>query len=371
MSIGKYKQLSFQFISYKNITISSQSTQKKNQNQKVFQLDLKIMAIKHSNEFLNLFSTPNYYFSIIGQTLLNSHKRDNPKRHYAKLIYFWVQLILYLSLGMGEGATFYLEIRSSKNFLLMTELLSYFGYEGMSLIKLLVFFIFRRKFWKIIDELNELYPKTAEAQEKYKVGNHMTHTLLITKIFSRICMAFIAAFNILPFLESLLQYRAEKNWTKRFTYPVWYPFNAYTTGVFEINYFLQVLCAFNGVSGLVAVDTLSCVIILQICMQFKILQQDIENIKVQNNNEDYKELCGCIEKHQKLIKLTETFDRSTSFQMLCTFLASSCVICMAGFIVVAHHDIFVLSKFILMLISSLIEVFVICWCGEKLVEDVS
>lgn len=320
-------------------------------------------------EFFELYTIPEFYFLLIGLDLFKQNSK--PERYYVKFTYFWIQYWFFYVLGYGEVVTFYYECKGSKSFLKIIEQLSYFGFIFLCILKLTSFLIFRSKLRAIMHELHNLFPKTNEYHNINSVVKHTKRILFLTKLLSRFFIIFILTFCILPFIETILRYRKTGVWVREFPYPVWYPFNAYAKGVFEINYIIQVLCSINGVAGYVAVDTLFIVLVLNICMEFEIFHRDIQNINTGRGTNDFQQLRDCIMKHQQLIRLSNEIDTSSSFSMFCNFLASTCIICMAGFTTMTNPQANVLLKFILFLISSLIEIFTLCWCGDKLKEYVS
>lgn len=332
------------------------------------------MNIEKFNKFSTSLSTPQSFFSIMGLTLFeNDNGKLRSKWFYIKLTYFWIQYIALLLCLIGEIIYFITSLGSFKNFLAMIETTSYIGFVALSLIKLLIIFIHRKKLLAVIDDLNELFPRTIESQVKYKIKIYMKRANYLMKYFAILYMILIWIFNLLPLFESYMHYRDTGIWIRSFPYRIWYPFDALADGVFEVNYIIQGWAGFNSASASVAVDVLFCAIISQICMQFEILQYDILNLEIdsENLNGEYESLCKCIQKHEKLIQLSNVLESCYSLPMMFNFVASTFIICLTGFMAMTGVSAFDLFKFFIFLVSSLTEIFVLCWYGNRILDCVS
>lgn len=332
------------------------------------------MNSKKLSKFSTSLSTPQSFFSTIGLTLFeNDKKKINSRWYYIKFTYFWIQYISLFACLIGEFIYFFTSLGSFKNFLAMIETTSYIGFVALSLIKLLIVFIHRENLLAVIDDLNELFPGTTELQTKYRVEVYMNRTNYLMKYFAILYMILIWIFNLLPIIESYMGYRKTGIWIRSFPYCIWYPFDALADGVFEVNYIIQGWAGFNSACSSVAVDVLFCAIISQICMQFKILQYDLLNLDIggQNAAYDIGSLNKCIEKHEKLIQFSNVLEKCYSLPMMINFVASTFIICLTGFMAVTGAGAFDLFKFFLFLISSLTEIFVLCWYGNRIMDYVS
>lgn len=70
-------------------------------------------------------------------------------------------------------------------------------------------------------------------------------------------------------------------------------------------------------------------------------------------------------------RLSEELDDIFGGSILFHFISSSMIICVVGFLAVISDDIMELVKYILALGSSIVQLFIICWLGDRVQETVS
>lgn len=105
-------------------------------------------------------------------------------------------------------------------------------------------------------------------------------------------------------------YLQEGVWLIDLPYKIWYPVNPYARGWFELNFTLQVACAYSSSAGILTTDLLLCGLGMQICMQFDRLANRLRALKAKGDQwarQDFAELRTCVIRHNRLIKLIFCF----------------------------------------------------------------
>lgn len=89
-----------------------------------------------------------------------------------------------------------------------------------------------------------------------------------------------------------------------FPYIIWYPFNPYASGFFELNYLSQMWAAYVSAAGMLATDLLLCGVVEQICMHFEHLNKQLLRMKPNeiNGNVEYSQLKKYIRTHNEITR---------------------------------------------------------------------
>lgn len=324
------------------------------------------MARKSLIEYNLSFESPITLFSILGFKIFE--ERQPIKR----IIYFWFQFSfqVYCIFGALVYAPQYLQ----KSFLMMVELMAYCAIAVMGLLKLYIIYLKRDVIRQIKKDLFEIFPRTLKNQQKYEVclKSEILQTNLIMKHYSTLFMILILMFNSLPLVESFIYFYQTSIWIGNFPFHIWSYFNDKSSYVtFAITYIVQDWSGFNTVCSTTAVDILLCVYISHICLQFEMVNQDFSKLTFVNHKEDADVMIQNVQRHQKIIIIASELEEVYSLIVLLNFIGSTFLICVTGFMAVSGINLYRLLKFSAFLFSSLIQTFVLCWYGNRMIISVS
>lgn len=283
-------------------------------------------------EFSTTLETPKNFFKILGLTLFVQSKSNFWTGF--KSSYFWIIFIGLFVCAISETMELLVTMAQGefKHFIKIIETIAYTGFVVITIVKLVLIFIHRKTLSFIIDELRDLFPKLIEIQKKYKVAEYVQRTNYLIKFFCVLYMLLIWMFNLLPIGDSYLIYRRTHEWKRQLPYHFWYPYDVYLPFVFEFNYLFQIWGGFNAATAGVAVNILFCAIISQICLQLEILQKEMIALEVgDENGHDCSKLSRLIQKHERLIQLSNKMETIFSIPLLFNFFASTFIICLSGF----------------------------------------
>jgi odorant receptor len=208
-----------------------------------------------------------------------------------------------------------------------------------------------------------LFPKTKTDQEKFEVEKYFKGYKRIERIVSTFVWFNIANFVVSPFLK----FAKSGKWIQKFPFEVWLPFDPY--GAVAYNFVL--LAFFNNtvivICSTLAADFLLYGLITNISMQFDILCREIVELQNAWQCKIEKQFVELVEKQITLTKLSAKLENIYSASILMNLLGSSLFICLFGFLITSRE---ILSDFLLefslSLISLLIQIFLLCFYGNKL-----
>ncbi|XP_001662355.3 odorant receptor 85c [Aedes aegypti] len=312
-------------------------------------------------KFESFIRVPEIFFDMIGITRYGE-ARDTWKARL-KQAFFWSSYANTIFCLIIEHIYFIKAAGNFTNFLELTALAPCIGFTALSIVKIMTIKLNEAKLNGILDRLSDLFPRSHLDQDRYRTYNYNLESQMVMKSFSILYMILIWIFNLLPLVSMLVNYISTGILEKELPYFMWYWYDWHKAGYYEITFFHQNWGAFDSAVFNLSTDLLFCAIILLICLQFDILAYRLRHAKG-----DYKELEQCVKLHQSVVELSNQLEGIFSPSILVNFVGSSVIICLVGFQATSNISAFDLFKFILFLISSLVQVFLLCYYGNKLIE---
>ncbi|XP_053948881.1 odorant receptor 13a [Anastrepha ludens] len=172
---------------------------------------------------------------------------------------------------------------------------------------------------------------------------------------------------------------------KPFPYKMLFPYDANHGWRYALTYLFTAWAGVCVVTTLFAEDSLFGFFVTYTCGQFRILHNRIDNIipdsyaAVQAGRgtvDDYQRECvrrldRIAAKHSILFDFVNLLEEFFSPILLVNFLISSLLICMVGFQLVTMKNMFIgdYIKFLVYIFSSLSQLFVLCWNGDKIIQN--
>ncbi|XP_059615687.1 putative odorant receptor 85d [Phlebotomus argentipes] len=257
-------------------------------------------------------------------------------------------------------------------FLELTALAPCTIFSSIALIKLNMIWWNQKRLTRIVNKLEEIFPKTEDDQEEYHIRETRRESYMITIYFSVSYMILIWVFNLLPLIVSIMDYMDTGIYKRQLPYFIWYPFNPTKTAkMFMIMYVQQNWGAFVSMIGILGTDLFFGCFITQLSMQFKTLTHHLTFITTPRRAKGLRNarLKSAIERHHTLIDLCAEMEDIYNFSILCNFVLSSLMICLVGFQSTnpdVHFDI--LFKYVMFLICAMWQVFCLCYYGNVLLE---
>ncbi|XP_070504617.1 odorant receptor 85b-like [Chironomus tepperi] len=213
--------------------------------------------------------------------------------------------------------------------------------------------------------LKDQFPNNLATQKKHgfhrkwKVLNYLVNLCMII-YFS--CIDF---FDIRPLFWMIYDSFMLQEVRVKLPFEMYCPFDTDNLYVYILMYLFLVWASYTIVLVMLCYDIGFGSILVLECIQFEILCDKIQNINPRKKTAK-SELKECIAIHEKLIYMVNKTSEAFSFVMLHNILASTGVICVSSFLVVHGAEISLIWTFMEMLITGLLQIYIHCYYGEKL-----
>nr|QKN21470.1 odorant receptor [Zeugodacus tau] len=172
---------------------------------------------------------------------------------------------------------------------------------------------------------------------------------------------------------------------KPFPYKMLFPYDANHGWRYALTYLFTAWAGVCVVTTLFAEDSLFGFFTTYTCGQFRILHMQIDNIipdsyaatragrgtEADFQRESVRRLDRIAGKHCVLFNFVRSMEEFFSPILLVNFLISTILICMVGFQLVTGKNMFIgdYVKFLVYILSSLSQLFVLCWNGDNIIQN--
>ncbi|XP_044727910.1 odorant receptor Or1-like [Chrysoperla carnea] len=194
-------------------------------------------------------------------------------------------------------------------------------------------------------------------------------------------------YSIFPFLD-------KKGDERKLPYRIWYPFDIHESLIrYILTYAYQTISVVNNAVHNAAIDTIISGLMVHICAQLALLQNEIENLKILINElmklkatnhtkftakriEFTSRCVHCIFHHRKikelsivLMKFLNETESIFTFGIFAQFSASILILCITALqLTIVAPFTFEFFAFITYLICMLSQIFLYCWYGNEIIH---
>ncbi|XP_038217891.1 putative odorant receptor 92a [Zerene cesonia] len=184
----------------------------------------------------------------------------------------------------------------------------------------------------------------------------------------------IATFFMSPLILIVVKYLKTNQWDLLLPFLIIYPFDSHDIRYWPFVYLHQLWSESIVVLNICSTDYLLYICCVFIRIQFRLLQYDFTRIvgkaSVDFDNEAFtRELVKLVKWHQELIRLSAILDTVYAKSTLFNFVASSILLCLTGFNVMAMEDKTLACTFLVFLSASLLQIFFVCFFGDLLMKS--
>jgi odorant receptor len=230
------------------------------------------------------------------------------------------------------------------------------GYLMMALVKTVCIYRKQKSFRVLLQDLEDMFPKTKEEQSIFKVENYLKKF----RCFGRTIAVIIASGSLNFFLAKLIKFAVFGVWyDQKMPVDNWFPYDKYEPKLYNFTLAWSLSSAFFFIGGLIGSDLILYCIVKLISMQFDILSIRLQKLKPSDDKETLKEL---MEHHEKLLKMSKDLGGIFAPSILFNFVTSSLLICLVGYQVSVAANV----EFIVLLVAALLQVLMLCYCGQML-----
>lgn len=150
----------------------------------------------------------------------------------------------------------------------------------------------------------------------------------------------------------------------------WFPFDEYHLTTFPFAALWEMWNGFLLLCFSLGSDLLLCAIITVISLEFDILSYDFRNSKLASDPDRRKTFASLIERHNKLLELSDRLQKIYRFCFLHSFVISALLMCLLAFrLSTGEKDIFV-SMFDAAVLEIIVcQIWLLCYYGQKLMDS--
>nr|QGW50705.1 odorant receptor 7 [Propsilocerus akamusi] len=314
----------------------------------------------------NFLGSSNFCFGIWGlEVARNSTKRPNLFQRICQII----DAFCVTTIAAQITLLCVLELGKPDAFLQITHNMSAISFVSMAYVKLYMTLIRQKSLIdEILEDIESMFPSTRKQQEKYKVKEFLTSLRRQDMIYHTSQVVHILFFNVFGIVVSVIGYYfVDGVYLLELQLYYWFPFNFTTDSIitFVIYYFMTSVTCIGAVIMLSAVDLLFTGVLALVSLEFNILSDKLRHFDTLVD----ESLNDLIKIHYKLIELTEKIDKLFTICMLYNFSGSTLVLCFTGFQAITNSSFISFFRFTFFLITSLYQIFLICYQGDKLMRS--
>lgn len=242
-----------------------------------------------------------------------------------------------------------------------------------ALIKHVSVIYYSQRIKKIILELNKIY----EMMEPSDQNNFKTESLKLRKIshnFFFCNYGLVIFFLVSPILAMAQVYLTTGVQVYLYPYFLWWPFDH--LNYFVSTYFYIILSA-NFISFQATIfDVLFMMILAKVVAYYRYLSRSFVKLLEQldgTNNDNKKlnaQLGSLVDLQQTLSHQCNEMNEIFGSVFLARVIFASLIICFGGFVIVTQEDLIIVVQFSGVVIITLVHMFVLCWFGHKIQEEV-
>lgn len=140
--------------------------------------------------------------------------------------------------------------------------------------KIYFMLFYSKRLYRLFQYLNiDIFqPKSEEQKSLFNI--YLTRVIFNTKLFMWLYMSGCTMYSIFPFLD-------KKGDERKLPYRVWYPFDIHESLIrYILTYAYQTISVVNNAVHNAAIDTIISGLMVHICAQLALLQNEIENLKI-------------------------------------------------------------------------------------------
>ncbi|KAH8345976.1 hypothetical protein KR067_011497, partial [Drosophila pandora] len=320
--------------------------------------------------FKDMLRVPVQFYRSIGEDIY-AHRSKNPLRSLLLKIYLYAGFINFNVLVIGEIVFFFKSIQSFETIRLAIAVAPCIGFSLVADFKQFAMVYHKQTLIRLLDELEDMHPKTLEKQKEYKMSNFELTMKQVINVFTFLCLAYTTTFSFYPAIKATVKFQllGYDTFDRNFGFLIWFPFDATSSNlVYWITYWDIAHGAYLAGIAFLCADLLLVVVITQICMHFEYISMRLEEHPCHPGAvEENKEfLIYMIRYHDKCLKLCEHVNDLYSFSLLLNFLMASMQICFIAF-QVTESTVEVIIIYCIFLMTSMVQVFMVCYYGDSLI----
>ncbi|KAH8305222.1 hypothetical protein KR018_005268 [Drosophila ironensis] len=320
--------------------------------------------------FEDMMRVPVQFYRSIGEDIY-AHRSTNPLKSLLLRIYLYAGFINFNLLVIGELVFFYKALQDFETIRLAIAVAPCIGFSLVADFKQFAMVYHKSTLIQLLNDLEDMHPKTLGQQADYKMPVFEGTMKRVINIFTFLCLAYTTTFSFYPAIKATVKYNflGYETFDRNFGFLIWFPFDATSSNlVYWILYWDIAHGAYLAGIAFLCADLLLVVVITQICMHFEYISKRLEEHPCleEADHENKEFLISMIRYHDKCLRLCEHVNDLYSISLLLNFLMASMQICFIAF-QVTESTVEVIIIYCIFLMTSMVQVFLVCYYGDTLV----
>uniref|UniRef100_A0A182FH48 Uncharacterized protein n=2 Tax=Anopheles albimanus TaxID=7167 RepID=A0A182FH48_ANOAL len=285
----------------------------------------------------------------------------------------WFVILLYTTLG--EIIYLWQLFQQESSFLEVTFQAPCVGYCSIGLLKMVVLAARRNAIAEHVELFRRKWNKAIVTDEHRRLCEEtMIPAIRIITVAAIVNIVMGNSFSLLPLAEMTYQYYHTGDSQRLLPFNIWWPFDPYAgTKYFYLVYPMYFIITFSAVLIQMAFDCLFCILAAHLCLHFRILKHNLSQVvpgktTKPESSSNRQRLHDAIETHQDLLSCSDFMQHVFSVALFVNFFGSSIIICIQAFMITTAKG-YTLVKFLLFMLSFLMELLMLCAYGEDIVQS--
>lgn len=267
------------------------------------------------------------------------------------MVHFWTIISKFILMMQSES------FMAAAPFIL--DVLTYF----LNIFKVWHFLFRKDEIWKIYEELEAVFDHPGDQWRDYGMKTYLDNYYRIMIIYAAptIMILVVASLPIIPYLlfgkmDLLVEY--------------WYPFDPMQPETFLFAYAFVVWVGINALITMLATDALLYCMVTVIAMEFNIFKIDLMSGLAASNSLGSRGFKALIDRHKRLMDISDRLERTYSESFLCSFVISSLVMCFVAFQLSRSSDRFDYYAYYFTYFWMMsAQILLLCLFGQKLIDS--
>ncbi|KAG5673083.1 hypothetical protein PVAND_003158 [Polypedilum vanderplanki] len=274
---------------------------------------------------------------------------------------FWGSVVISLVILLSFLIKFLLVVGKSENFILSIEAFGWISGYGMTMLKIFLYY-----YWKngtiinITERLDRYFPHSSREQLKFEVPKYHSILKILYYISFTAHVLTWTHFSCMTLLSTLFGQAIQ------FFAPIYFPLDQLHPWLYLFIYFIQVYSLLFIFFLQFAIDSFFCSLVCVTSMNFDVLAQKLSKIDPENDENAEKKLQKIIDGYNELTDIANELEDIFSPLLLLHFFGGIFILCACVFVLFVPLKFYLVIKHIPLLPMLLIQLFCICFYGDKL-----
>lgn len=216
---------------------------------------------------------------------------------------------------------------------------------------------------KLLQEMRPLFDRRNNQNRHYGIKKYLDNFNILLMVYtgSIITLLLPVVFPIIPYLLF-----GKMDLASEF----WFPFDPFQVVIYPFVYLWANWTSISGLYFMLASETLFYGVITVLIMEFDILRADLADLINIANLEKQKQLNSLIDRHNKLLELSDKFQDIYSYTFFGSFVTNSIIMCLIVFILsVTSGNISTYVYYSSYLVVGSTQALLLCMFGQKLIDS--